>query len=327
MSFSRATSPPTPASFAAITRWRPYLELHAAVLLAGFTAVLGELIRLDALPLVWWRVTLATLSFVPIVVYTGGRARLRAADGPADTRLTTGLGWRLLGIGGVVGLHWVAFYASVKLANASVAVLCFSLVTLFTALLEPIMLHQRLSRTELGLGALVIPGMALVVRVVTPDYYLGIGVGIVSALLAAVFAILNKSVVGRVPAATMSMIEMGGAALLLSALLPVYLAAGWLDVSQLLPSPTDWVWLACLVLFCTTLAFALQLRSLRQLSAFASNLAYGLEPVYGVLLAVIILRQDEELSPGFYLGTALIVAAIIAHPLLLARAKHASSAH
>ena len=290
---------------------RPYIELHIAVLLAGFTGILGELIHIGALPLVWWRVALASLSFVPLYYLLPGRGRL-------SPKLVV----RLAGIGGLVGLHWVTFYASIKLANASVAVVCFSLMTLFTALLEPWLLRKRLDWTELGLGALVVPGIALVIGVVRTDYHLGIAVGIGSALLAAVFGTLNKRYVERARGVDIALCEMLGAVGFLSLAYPAFIALGWAGEAGFWPQGLDWLWLGSLVLACTTLAFLLQMRSLRYLTAFASNLAYGLEPVYTIVLAVVLLRQDRELAPGFYLGAALVIGAIVAHPLLKRRERH-----
>ncbi len=292
---------------------RPYIELHLAVLLAGFTAIFGELITLAALPLVWWRVVLATLSFLPLSYLLADRRRLSPK-----------LILRLAGIGTLVGLHWVTFYASVKLANASVAVVCFSLMTLFTAMLEPWLLRKRLDRMELALGALVVPGIALVIGVVRVDYYLGIVVGIFSAFLAALFGTLNKRYVEQARGVDIAVWEMSGASLFLTLLYPVFIVLGWVGDGQFWPQGLDWLWIGLLVLACTTLAFLLQMRSLRHLSAFASNLAYGLEPVYTILLAVVLFRQDRELAPGFYLGATLIIGAIIAHPYLRRRQIAAS---
>lgn len=284
---------------------RPYVELHTAVLLAGFTGILGELIVLGALPLVWWRVVMASISLVPLYFLFADRVRLSPK-----------LLLRLAGIGGIIGLHWVTFYASIKLANASVAVVCFSLMTLFTALFEPYLLRKRIDWLEVGLGALVVPGMLLVIGVVRTDYYLGIAVGIFSAILAALFGTLNKRYVEQARPVDIALVEMSGAAVFLTLLYPGFLYLGWDGGAGFWPQPLDWLWLTLLVLACTNLPFLLQMRSLRHLSAFTSNLAYGLEPVYTILLAIVLLRQDRELTPWFYLGAAFIIGAIIAHPLL-----------
>ena len=288
---------------------RAYIELHGAVLLAGFTAVLGELITLSALPLVWWRVLLASISFLPIYWMSKG-----------GFRLTPKLTWRLCGVGAVVALHWVTFYGSIKLANASIAVLCIALVSLFTALIEPYLLGKRIDWIEVALGALVVPGMALVVGVIRADYYVGLAVGVLSAFLAALFAVLNKRYVDEAPATAIAQVEMAGAWAFLTLTYPLLMQFD-MGTSGFWPTATDWPYLLVLVLGCTTLAFLLQMRSLRHLSAFTSNLAYGLEPVYGILLAVLLLRQDRELHPGFYLGATLIVGALVAHPLLRRRQR------
>ena len=289
---------------------RPHLELHLAVLLAGLTAVLGELISISALPLVWWRVLIAAVSFVPLYFLLKGKSKL--------TRRNT---LQLLAIGGLVGLHWVTFYGSVKLANASVALVCFALVSPLTALLEPLLLGQRFDRKEFALGCLVLPGMVLVAGVIDTGYHAGFVVGIVSALLAAVFATLNKRYVARVRPVDLSLVEMSGAWVTLSLLYPALARADLGGGEAFWPSPSDWIYLLVLALACTTLAFLLATRALQHLSAFTTNLAYALEPVYGIILAAALLGQHEELSPAFYLGAALITLAVVVHALLARRAK------
>lgn len=288
---------------------RAYVELHVAVALAGLTAVLGEVLSLSALPLVWWRVGLATVSFVPLVAWPRRARRLtwRAAAPP-------------LAIGALVALHWVTFYGSIKLANASVALICFATVSLMTALLEPWLLGKRTDWLDVGLGALVIPGMAFVAGVIRVDYYAGLGVGLLSALLAAVFSTLNKRYVERVGAVELSGLEMAGAFAFLSLAYPV-LRPFDMGAYRFWPQGSDWLPLAVLVLACTTLAFWLMLRALRHVTAFAANLTLGLEPVYGIALAIVILRQDRELSPGFYVGAVLIAVAVVAHPVIKRRQR------
>ena len=304
-----STLTPAPRTLAPPTAPRPaaYLQLHLAVALAGLTAVLGEVLTLSALPLVWWRVGLASASFVPLVWWA--RRRGRAAWPPRREALA------VAAIGALVGLHWVTFYGSIKLANASVALVCFATVSLMTALLEPRLLGKRVDWTEVGLGALVIPGMACVVGAVRADYHAGLAVGLLSALLAAVFSTLNKRYVGRVGAATLSGLEMAGAFAFLSAAYPL-LRPFDMGAYRFWPQAADWPYLLTLVFACTTLAFWLMLRALREVSAFAANLTLGLEPVYGIALAALLLRQDRALSGGFYVGAALILAAVVAHPVL-----------
>jgi len=251
---------------------RAYIELHIAVLLYGLTAVLGEMLTLSALPLVWWRVGLASLCFLPLV-WLGRNKRSKA---PRSTYLA------LIGIGSIIALHWITFYGAIKLANASVALVCFACTSLLTSLIEPVLLKKPLDWLDVGLGALVIPGMVLIIGVIDSTYYIGIGVGLLSALLAAIFSTLNKRYVSQVQPVDMSAIQMAAA---------------------------------------FGLAYLLNTRSLRHLSAFSANLGISLEPVYGIILAALILNQYETLRLEFYLGAVLLFAAVIAHPILSRRRK------
>lgn len=289
---------------------RAYVELHIAVLLYGLTAVLGEMLSLSALPLVWWRVGLASLCFIPLV-WLARRKRF------APSRSTY---FALAGIGCIIALHWITFYGAIKLANASVALICFACTSLLTSLIEPILLKKRFDWLDIGLGALVIPGMTLIIGIVEPRYYLGIGVGLLSALLAAIFSTLNKRYVEQVQPVDMSAIQMSAAF--------VFISIGWpilqrfdMGHPSFWPIESDWIPLAILVLGCTVFAYVLTMRSLRHISAFSSNLAISLEPVYGILLAALLLKQYEVLRPEFYLGSILLFAAVMAHPILSRRRK------
>ena len=284
---------------------RAYLELHVAVLLYGLTAVLGELLTLSALPLVWWRVGLASISFLPLVWLMRKRRRLVSKA----TLLA------LAGTGCIVALHWITFYGSIKLANASVALVCFATTSLLTALIEPLLLRKRIDWLDVGLGALVIPGMLLIIGVVNPIYHAGIAVGLLSALLAAIFSTLNKRFAGNIEPVDLSAIEMVAAFAFISLSWPL-LSKVDMGNSGFWPANNDWLLLVVLVLGCTTLAFLLNIRSLRHLSAFSANLTISLEPIYGMILAALLLKQHEDLRPEFYLGSALLFAAVLAHPLL-----------
>lgn len=289
---------------------RAYLELHIAVLLYGLTAVLGEMLSLSALPLVWWRVGLASLCFAPLVWL----ARKKQFIVPRSTYFA------LAGIGCIIALHWITFYGAIKLANASVALICFACTSLLTSLIEPILLKKRFDWLDIGLGALVIPGMALIIGIVDTKFYLGIGVGLLSALLAAIFSTLNKRYVSQVQPVDMSAIQMASAFVFLSIGYPILRQVD-MGQSAFMPANADWPLLGVLVIGCTVLAYLLNTRSLRHISAFSSTLAISLEPVYGILLAALLLKQYEVLRPEFYLGSVLLFAAVLAHPILSRRRK------
>lgn len=286
---------------------RAYVELHIAVFLFGFTAILGDLIRLSALAIVWWRVLITSFSLLFLI--RGGRALRRL---PRSTIL------QFMGIGVLVALHWLAFYGAIKLSNASITLICMATTSFFTSLLEPLILKQRARWYEVLIGLAVIPGMALIVRSTDASMNTGILVGLAAALMAALFATLNKKLIGRSDEMSITFLELGSAWLFLTLALPLY--ASWSGgLSRMLPSGIDWFYIIILSLLCTTLAYILALRSLRHLSAFASNLAINLEPVYGIALAWFILEEHKELSPGFYWGVLIILSAVFSYPLLRKR--------
>lgn len=280
---------------------RAYLELHIAVLLFGFTAILGDLIQLSALVMVWWRMLITSLSLLFLV-----RMGRQLRSMPRDLVL------KFMGIGVLVALHWVCFFGAIKLSNASITLVCMATTSLFTAFFEPILLKQRIKSVEILLGALIIPGMALVVHSTGADMMAGILVGLLSALLAALFATLNKKLVARADPMNITFLELSSGWLFLSLLLPFLVNKD----EVFLPSASDIVYLLILALLCTTLAYVLALRALRYISAFASNLTVNLEPVYGILLAWIVLKEHQELDPAFYTGVLVILGAIFSYPLI-----------
>ncbi|MEN0002562.1 MAG: EamA family transporter [Bacteroidota bacterium] len=286
---------------------KAYVELHIAVLLFGFTAILGDLIDLSAVTLVWWRVLITSVSLLFLI-----RVAKLFRTLPRKTIL------QFMGIGVLVAVHWIAFYGAIKLANASIAVVCMATTSFFTALLEPLIMRQRIKGFELVLGLLVIPGMAMIVNSTSPSMLTGIWVGLLSAFLAALFATLNKRMVGKSDEMSITFLELGSAWLFISLILPFYFWSSE-ETIPFWPSSTDWMYLMVLSLLCTTLAYVLALRSLRHLSAFASNLAINLEPVYGIILAWLILNENEELTGNFYWGVVIILLAVFSYPLLRKR--------
>ena len=286
---------------------RAYLELHIAVFLFGFTAILGDLIQLSALVLVWWRVLLTTLSLLFLV-----------RVGKIFRELSRNTILQYMGIGILVAFHWLAFYGAIKLSNASIALICMATTSFFTALIEPLIMRQRVRGYEILLGLLIIPGMALIVSSTAASMNMGILAGLASAFLAALFATFNKRLIGRTNEMSITFLELGSAWLFLSIVIPIYLLNRETPLN-FLPSGTDWLYLLTLALLCTTLAYVLALRSLRHLSAFASNLTVNLEPVYGIALAWLLLNEDQELDPGFYWGVLIILAAVFSYPLLRRR--------
>jgi len=289
---------------------RSLLQIHFCVLLWGFTAILGKLISLDALPLVWWRMGLVTAALLLLPRVWRG---LLAMPGR--------LWLAYAGVGVVVALHWLTFYGAIKLANASVAATCIALAPVFLALVEPYIAGRKFAPRELVLGVAVVPGVALVVGGLSSQMRLGVLVGGLSALLVAVFAALNKRLVERADPLVVTCVEMGTGGLfltLLAPLLPFVLPSSPPHEGALfpIPSPEDALLLVVLAVGCTLVPFVLSLMALRHLTAFGAQLVVNLEPVYAILLAIPLLGEQRELEPSFYAGVAIILAAVFAEPLL-----------
>jgi len=269
-----------------------YLQLHIAVLLYGLTAILGDLISISAVSLVWWRVLITSCSLLFFVGF--GKKIIRL---PPKTILC------LLGIGVIVALHWMTFYGSIKLANASVALAAMATTSLYTSIIEPIITGKKFQWLEFGLGLLIIPPMLMIASNLDLSLMQGLYVGLLSAFLAALFATLNKKMVDAADAYEVSFLEMSSACLFITILLPFIIRK---DVS-FMPVGMDWVYLIILALGCTTIAFVICMKALKHVSAFDANLVINLEPVYGILLAIIILKEHKEMTPTFYLGMVLKV--------------------
>lgn len=287
-----------------------YIYIHLAVALFGFTAILGGLINLPAIMIVWWRVLITSLSLLFFVNF-GRRVAL----------LPRPLVRKYLFIGAIIGLHWVTFYGAIKLANASVTLICMSTTSLFTSFLEPVIVRTRFKPYELWMGLMIVPAMILIVSDLDASFHTGIAVGILSALLAAVFSSLNKLHIQKADPYTITFIELSGAWAFLSVLLiPAYFS-GIYEGPYLPKGITDIVWIIVLALLCTTLAQVLTLKALRVLSTYATNLVINLEPVYGILLAAFVLNEHKDLNTSFYTGSLMILAVILVYPLISKRLK------
>lgn len=283
--------------------WKSYIFLHIAVLLFGFTAILGDVIDMAALPIVWWRLLITSLSLVFVINWI---------------RLWQELSLRQIyiyaAIGTVVGLHWVTFYGAIKLSNASVTLVCMATTSFFTALLEPRIVGRPFDRVELLLGLFIIPGMVFIVSDLDASMVWGVPVGLTSALLASLFSIWNKKYIGEGGVLRITFIELTAAFLFLSILLPFFWEGNGLDFIR--PTLMDGILLLILGLLCTTLAFSLVLESLKQVSAYVSTLTINLEPVYGIFLAYLLLSDHKEVEGSFYWGACIILMAVLGYPLL-----------
>lgn len=278
---------------------KAFFQLHLAVFLAGFTGVLGKLITLNEGLLVWYRLLISAVTMWILFSISKKIKRILITDA-----------LQIMGIGFIAAMHWVTFYGAIKYANISVALVCFSAVGFFTALMEPLLLRVRVKWSEVLLGILVMVGIYIIFHF-DPEYKVGIILGLLSALLLAVMVILIRIVLQKINIETVLTYQMSGGFLSLTILLPFYLQ--YFPVQNIFPSSNDWIWLFVLSWLCSVLAFQLSSSALKKLSAFTVNLAYNLEPVYGILLAFIVYSENKILGSSFLVGLSLIMASLVIH--------------
>lgn len=286
---------------AAKSTTRAWWQIHFCVLLWGFTAIIGKAITLPALPLVWWRMVAVTASVLLIRQFWTG---LRL--------LTARTGMTYAGIGVLVSVHWVTFYGSIKLSNASVAAVCMAVTPVFIAFIEPILTARPFDVRELIFGIAIVPGVALVVGGTPASMRSGIAAGIISAFILAVFSTLNKRFVHLGGPITVTGLEMAAGAAFLMLMSPLLPAS---ESIFIVPDRHDTVLLLALALGCTLIPFAVSLVAIRHLTAFSAALAVNLEPVYAIILAIIFFGEQRQFDGAFYVGVAIILGVVFVHPL------------
>ena len=290
--------------------WIHTLRLHFLVILFTATAFLGQTISLPAPAVVVWRTGLAAIG-AGVVALLASRRDLLPPPRVAAA---------LLGVGAIAGLHWICFFGAARLANVSMCLAGMATTSLFTAFTEPLLERRPVKRMEVALGCMVAAGVLLVAGF-ERGRLVGLGVALLGALLAAIFPVLNRRIVRGDTAGwharPMVMVawEMVGACLVALVILPLLPGqGGWAGL--LAWQGRDWLWIPLLAWACTVWAYALHIDILRHVTAFTSNLAVNLEPVYGILAAAFLLGEHQDLHPGFYAGAATIVAANLLWPIL-----------
>ena len=278
------------------------------------TTVLGRLASVSAPVLVTWRCLLAALgAFIWVALIRKRRIWI------GNMQIA-----KLLGVGVIIGLHWLCLFGAVKIANVSIALAGLATLSLFTAFTEPLLNRRKIRKFEVFLGLIVLAGIGLIAGVET-HHTLGLGVALLSAFLASVFLVLNRTIVinGGDPM-TMVGWEMVASTLVCFIAIPIFDPLGFsaLAVNVLM----DWLWIIILAWGCTVFAQALTNRLLRSISAYNFNLAANFEPVYGIIAAAIIFNEHANLKPAFYLGTAAIVLANLLHPMLQRKFGNGSTA-
>ncbi|MBR1539293.1 MAG: DMT family transporter [Bacteroidales bacterium] len=286
---------------------RTLIILHTAVFLAGWTGIFGRLISLGGLPLVWYRILVSVTTLAIVLAFLG---RLHRVSRRALLQIA--------GCGILLALHWTAFFASIQASNVSIGVACIATTCFFTTLAEPLFGRKSLSWPEILISFISIAGVLLVFSL-DVRYRLGIALGLLSAAIYSVFAVLNVNVARRTGESTDTMLfyELTGGALFLSLCMPLY--GQIFPAEALAPSGRDLIWLLLLGSIFTIVPFLFQLHALRKLSAFTVNLAYNLEPVYSIAIAALLFHETREVGWSFWLGLSLIVLSVILQNRRVAR--------
>lgn len=292
---------------------KSYLHFHVIVFLWGFTAVLGALISLDAVPLVWYRMLLA--SFFIWVWIKWKQKNLRIAPKRILVMVVAGT---------VIALHWLTFFGAIKVSNVSITLALLSTGAFFTSLMEPIFYKRKIIWYEVIFGLVVIFGLYVIFKVET-EYVLGILLALVSAFLSAVFSLINGKLARQEDAAVISFYELltGAGAITLYLLVLSFLGttSTGFNVEFFDVSLRDWGYLFLLASVCTAYAFIASVAVMRHLSPYTVMLTINMEPVYGILLAFWILGSEERMAPGFYYGAGIILTTVILNGVLKTRRK------
>ncbi|HMR47030.1 MAG TPA: DMT family transporter [Bacteroidia bacterium] len=284
--------------------------MHISILLWGFTGIFGKAIEMNAIMIVWYRMIISAVALIPFMV------KHKQFILPDKKRFAS-----IIITGFVVCLHWLTFYASIKASNVSIALSCFASVSLFSALLEPLFYRKKINKQNIILALFVLVGIYIIFAF-QQLYAMGIVLALISALLGALFTILNKIFVSNDEPAPVTFIELLSGFVFLSILLPLILPA--FNVSFQIPSTIDWVWLLLLSVICTSVAFTLSLEALKKVSAFTMNLSVNLEPLYSIILAIILFKENELLNNGFYIGAVIVISSVFIHSLMQYRVRDKS---
>lgn len=282
-----------------------YLKLHFIVFLWGFTAILGLLISIPAVEMVFFRTLLAAIGMATLIYFTKGVFKLPTSDF-----------LKIVFTGFIVAAHWILFFYSARVANASVSLVGFATGSFWTALIEPLAGKQKVNLIEIGLGILVVAGLYIIFSF-DFQYQLGLTFGILSGLTVAIFAVINSNLVKRISPLTITLYEMVGATIATGFFLPFYqIFTSADDQLHIYPSGMDWFYLSILALVCSVYAYTAAIELMRRVSAFAVQLTLTMEPVYGIIMAVIVFGEREKMNGNFYIGAAVIISAVLLYPFL-----------
>lgn len=289
---------------------KDYLRLHLIVFIWGFSAILGKLVQMPSTEVVLYRTLLAAIGLAVLL-----KLRKRAFNIGRVGVLKT------LGTGVLMGAHWVLFFEAARVANVSVCLAGMATTTFWTSLIEPLFNSRKVRPFEVGIGIVVIIGLYVIFQFEF-DNALGLTLAIASALLSAIFSVLNSKFTKEFNPYMINFYEMigafGGVFLFILLYEPLFLGETF---TVGIPVGQDWWYILLLALVCTVYAYSDAIELMKRVSAFTVNLTINLEPVYGIIMALIIFRKSEQMSSGFYLGTLIILLAVFLYPVINRRMR------
>lgn len=289
---------------------KDYFKLHFIVWIWGFTAILGLLITIPSVEIVWYRTMLAFVTLGVMLHFQRHNFMLGYKEV-----------LKILGTGFIIAAHWILFFAAARVSTASVCLAGMATCSLWTSFVEPWVNKRSIKLFEVLLGLVVIAGLYIIFRFEF-DHALGLSMAVASAFLAALFSVINGQLTKRHNPYMITFYEMLGAFLGTSVFFPFYITFFTEDgMLHLVPTPMDWLYLLILAVVCTVYAFSVSVELMKRLSAFVVNLTVNLEPVYGIVLAVLVFGEKEQMQPGFYLGTLIILLSVLAYPIINKRLR------
>jgi len=274
-----------------------YIHLHLLVVIAGITAVLGELISLDAIPLVWYRMSIGAVLMLGYIILK---------KKPLRVPLKVLFNLSVAGI--IIALHWITFFAAINVSNISITLAMFSTGAFFASLIEPLFFKRKIIGYEILFGLIVIIGIVLITQTEL-KYILGIVLGISSALFSTLFAVLNGKFVQHYPPSIISFYEFISGVLFMSIFL-AFREDGF-NVAYFQISSSDWIYLFILASICTAYAFIASVHVMKYITPYTVVLTYNLEPIYGIVLALVLFPESETMRPMFYIGAGLIISTVL----------------
>lgn len=287
-----------------IATTRDYIHLHFLVFLWGFTAVLGKLISIPSVEMVFYRTLLAAIGMGAIMLLLN-----------KSFQISGSLLAKVLATSVIVAVHWIAFFVSGKISNPSTSLVGFATCSFWAAILEPILKRKKIAGIEIALGVVVLIGLGIILSF-DFKHPLGLLLGVIAGLTAAWFSIINSKLVHQVNAYAITFYEMLGACVLVLLFMPLYVQLPMIDQINLTPTTSDWFYIAIMAWACSVYAFSASINLSKKISVFMIQLALNLEPLYGIVLALLVFGQQEVMNWQFYVGTAIVLSAVIIYPML-----------